>query len=65
VRIDRRLVTIERQGIERPGSGEAAVEGPSTETPALEGSSSDERPRTHRVIGGSIAPRQDIPRLDR
>jgi hypothetical protein len=70
VRIDRRLATIERQGIERQGierqgSTEAAIEGPSTATPALEGPASDERPRPQRVIGGSIAPRQDIPRLDR
>lgn len=81
VRIDRRLATIERQGIERQGiegqgSAAAAVEGaadppalegPSTTAPAADGASTpsrDERPRPQRVIGGSIAPRQDIPRLD-
>jgi hypothetical protein len=56
VRIDRRLASIERQGIAPP-----AVEGPSTEPPAIEGKGTPPQ----RVIGGSIAPRQDIPRLDR
>jgi len=96
VRIDRRLATIEGQGIERQGierqgierqgierqgiegQGSAApavegpadppaLEGPSTTAPAADGAatpSRDERPRPQRVIGGSIAPRQDIPRLD-
>ena len=87
VRIDRRLATIEGQGIERQGierqgiegqgsaapaveapADPAALEGPSTTAPAADGAttpSHDELTRPQRVIGGSIAPRQDIPRLDR
>ncbi len=72
VRIDRRLASIERQGSAAPAVEGAAdppaLGGPSTTAPAADGAatpSRDERPRPQRVIGGSIAPRQDIPRLDR
>jgi hypothetical protein len=53
VRIDRRL---------------ASIEGSRAANPAIEGAGTPPREdttRSQRVIGGSIAPRQDIPRLDR
>jgi hypothetical protein len=59
VRIDRRLAAIEGSRTPAPGEG-AQLESAGT-TPGTK----DDLPRPQRVIGGSISPRQDIPRLDR